>query len=220
MTEKKPWESYEEVATYLLNQFADHFGLECVEGKQCIPGKCGTEWEIDAKGVASNGEGFLIVECRRHTKSRLNQESLAGLAFRIQDTGANGGIIVSPLDLQLGAKKVAAYTNVQHANLDPNSTNVNFLLKFLNKIFIGAGVSVVASCTGAARAISSAAELEAVPVPERDVDYRRLPPAVGAQGLPGKPGPEMVFRVLGCGCPAEQHTDLGLGSSPAPPPCG
>ncbi len=137
MPEKKSWQSYEEVAAYLLNKFAEHFGLECVEGKQCIPGTSGTDWEIDAKGVADNGEGFLIVECKRYTKSRLDQERIGGLAFRIQDTGAIGGIVVSPLDLQDGAKKVAAHANIHHVILSPNSTPAQYFLQFLNDTFIG-----------------------------------------------------------------------------------
>ncbi len=137
MSEKKSWQTYEEVATYLLNKFAEHFSLECVEGKQHVPGTCGTDWEIDAKGVAKSGDGFLIVECRRYTTSRLDQESMAGLAFRIQDTGAQGGIVVTPLDLQEGAKKVAAYKNIHHVKLSPESTTTVYLLKWLKGIFIG-----------------------------------------------------------------------------------
>ena len=131
------WKSYEEVAQYLLNQFAEHFKLGRVEGKQIVPGESGTEWEIDAKGVKSDGEGFLIVECRRFTKSRLNQESMAALAFRIQDTGAQGGIVVSPLEPQSGAKKIAAYSNVKHVILDPKSTTSDYMMRFLNQIFVG-----------------------------------------------------------------------------------
>lgn len=135
--EKKAWESYEEVAQYLLNQFASKFGLGHVEGKQCVPGKSGTKWHIDAKGVANNGDGILIIECRRYTKSRLSQESLAAIAFRIQDTGANGAIVVSPLDLQSGAKLVAAHTKIQHVILDHTSTTTEYILRFLNQIFMG-----------------------------------------------------------------------------------
>jgi hypothetical protein len=87
----KKWESYEEVAQYLLNQLASHFALGHVEGKQVIPGESGINWQIDAKGVASDREGFIIIECRRYTKTKLSQESVAGLAYRILDTGASGG---------------------------------------------------------------------------------------------------------------------------------
>lgn len=133
----KKWESYEEVAQYLLNQFAESFALGSVEGKQVIPGQSGTNWEIDAKGIKIDSEGFLIIECRRYTKSRLNQESIGAIAYRIKDTGAEGGIVVSPLEFQKGAEIVAKYEGIQHVILDPKSTTTDYMLKFLNNIFIG-----------------------------------------------------------------------------------
>lgn len=141
----RTWKSFEQVAQYLLNQFAEHFKLGRVEGKQIVPGESGTEWEIDAKGVRSDGEGFIVIECRRYTKSRLNQESMAALAFRIQDTGAQGGIVVSPLELQSGAKKVAAYSNVQHVTLDSKSTTSDYMMWFINQIFVGISDTVTVS---------------------------------------------------------------------------
>lgn len=132
------WQSYEEVATYLLNQCAQEFGLSKVEGKQTISGlRSNTEWEIDAKGVNEGNEGFVIIECRRYTTSRLNQESIAALAYRILDTGAQGGIIVSPLGLQEGAEKVARAEKIVNVQLSPDSTPHEFAMQFLNKIFLG-----------------------------------------------------------------------------------
>lgn len=138
----KAWQSYEEVAQHLLNRFAEYFELGRVEGKQIVAGNSGAEWEIDAKGVSDGGEAFLIIECRRYTKSRLKQESVAALAFRIQDTGAKGGIVVSPLEPQSGAKKVAAFANIKHVTLDPQSTTSDYVLRFLNQVFVGLSASV------------------------------------------------------------------------------
>jgi hypothetical protein len=46
------WRTYEKVAVYLLNQFADALALKRVEGKQKVRGNITTvEWEIDGKGV-------------------------------------------------------------------------------------------------------------------------------------------------------------------------
>ena len=109
----KAWKTYEEVAKYLLDSHAKEFGLKKVEGKQSIPGNCsGTNWTIDAKGVNDNGEEFVIIECRRYTKSKQNQEKVGVLAYRIKDTGSSGGIIVSPLGLQSGAKKIASAADI------------------------------------------------------------------------------------------------------------
>jgi hypothetical protein len=132
------WETYEEVATYLLNQIAQEFGLAYVEGKQAVVGlESGTTWTIDAKGVCEDGESFFIIECRRYTTSRIDQEAVGGLAYRIRDSGAAGGIIVSPLGLQAGAAKVAAATQIHSVQLGPHSTTSEYIMRFLNLIMIG-----------------------------------------------------------------------------------
>lgn len=139
---QEKWQSYEEVARYLLNEFAVHFQLGIVEGKQLIPGASGTGWNIDAKGITSNGEGFVIIECRRRTSRRLCQEAVAGLAYRIVNTGAKGGIVVSPLEFQKGARKVARHSNIIHVKLDPKSTTTDYVMRFLNQVFVGRAAKV------------------------------------------------------------------------------
>ena len=137
-TKKTKWQSYEEVSRYLLNQIAHKFDLSHFEGKQKIGGKrSGTEWEIDAKGVKEGSDIFFIVECRRYTTSRQSQEKIGALAYRIQDTGASGGIIVSPLGIQEGGKKIAQSENIHEVILDANSTTENYIMRFLNDILVG-----------------------------------------------------------------------------------
>jgi len=116
MSQQTLWRNYEEVAQFLLGQMASHFGLGRVEGKQVVAG-ASSSWEIDAKGVRKDGHGFVIIECRRLTKQGVPQEQIAGLAFKIQDMGAAGGIIVSPLPLQSGAKNVANRQGVLEVQL-------------------------------------------------------------------------------------------------------
>ena len=137
MSQQTHWRNYEEVAQYLLGQMAAHFGLGRVEGKQLLAGVSGKSWEIDAKGVREDDQGFVIIECRRHTTQGLSQEQIAGLAFRIQDTGAVEGIIVSPLPLQSGAKKVAASQGIQEVQLSPDCTTTDYVLRFLERSIIG-----------------------------------------------------------------------------------
>jgi restriction endonuclease len=144
--EEKEWKTYEEVAVYLLNQIASELGLERVEGKQDVYGSRSlTKWEIDGKGVEADGEGFVIIECRRYTTSKQNQEKVAALAYRIKDAGANRGILVSPLGFQEGANKVAAAEGIVEVLMDANSTHADYMLRFLNKVFVGA--SDVAAAT-------------------------------------------------------------------------
>jgi hypothetical protein len=135
---KQTWRTYEEVATYLLNQFANEFGLTQVEGEQEIAGlRLGTNWKIDAKGVREGNEGFVIVECRRYMTSKQSQGKLASLSYQIHDTGAQGGIIVSPLGIQQGAAKIAASENILNVRIDANSTPTEFVMQFLNKLMVG-----------------------------------------------------------------------------------
>ncbi len=134
----KKWETYEEVSRYLLDEIAHKFDLSHFEGKQKIKGKrSGTKWEIDAKGIKEGSDIFFIVECKRHTKSRQSQDLIGSLAYRIHDSGASGGIIVSPLGMQEGAKKIAQAENIHEVQLDPKSTTENYIMKFLNDILVG-----------------------------------------------------------------------------------
>lgn len=136
------WRTYEEVAQFLLNQFASELGLGRVEGKQIVAGHAGTDWEIDAKAYRARNEAFLIVECRRYPRSRVSQEEIAGLAYRIKDTGAEGAIVVSPLGLQKGARLVARKECVSEVRLTPDSTTTDYVLQFLNRAFVGMSVKV------------------------------------------------------------------------------
>jgi hypothetical protein len=132
----------------LLNQFAREFGLDRVEGKQDVAGqRSGTSWEIDAKGVRERDGGFMIVECRRYTTSRICQDQAAGLAYRILDTGASGGIVVSPLGFQEGAAKVAASEGIFAVTLDPTSTPASFSIGFLGKFRAGGSLGLY-TCGG------------------------------------------------------------------------
>jgi len=138
------WKSYEEVAAYLLDQNAKEFGLDRVEGRQTLHGRrSGTNWQIDAKGIREGGEGFVIIECRRYTTSKQNQERMGSLAYRIIDSGADCGIIVSPMGIQEGAAKIATAENILNVQLDANSTPTEFAMRFLNKLMVGIAERVV-----------------------------------------------------------------------------
>ena len=135
--DKVRWQTYEEVAAYLLNKLAQHFGVGRFEGKQIVAGVCGTKWEIDAKGCADDNSRVIVVECKRHTKSGINQAITGSLAWTIQDIVADGGILVSPLGLQEGAKKVAANAKIVEVKLHQDSTTTEYMLQFLDQIHIG-----------------------------------------------------------------------------------
>lgn len=139
---EKNWRSYEDVAEHLLNEFALHFGLGRFEGKQILAGKSGTTWEIDAKGCAADGSHFVVVECKRHIGTGISQGITASLAWNIQDMGASGGILVSPLGLQEGAKKVAKSGKIVEVILNQDSTKLDYFLQFLNHVCLGVSETV------------------------------------------------------------------------------
>jgi hypothetical protein len=151
--ESSTWQSYEEVARYLLEKMADQLGLglQLVEGKQKLAGRSGTKWEVDAKGVKTEDGEIVIVECRRKPTSKLNQRAVGAFAYTIHDVGAAGGIIVTPIGLQKGGGIVGKYEGIHVIRLDESSTTTDYVLEFLNKVHIGASakpLTITATITG------------------------------------------------------------------------
>ena len=135
------WETYEQVAQKVISDLRRELSIDIVEGKQRLQGESGVTWEIDGKATAGGSDGFFVVEVRRHTTSGQKQEHLAALAYRIQDLGGAGGIIVSPLPLQHGAKIIAAHENIVEITLAADSTADNYMAKFLEHVFHRATVT-------------------------------------------------------------------------------
>jgi hypothetical protein len=131
------WKRYEAAVRQILDEFAHHFGIHRVEGKQSIRGlRSGTEWEIEAKGIPGQSKGFFIIECRRGTRSTLDQEQLGGLAYRIIDSGALGGIMVTSIGDQKGPLKVAKAAKIITVKLNAGATPKKFPLDFLGDLIL------------------------------------------------------------------------------------
>lgn len=139
------WQSYEDVARFLLRKLGDQLGLglATVEGKQKLIGDSGTEWEVDGKAVRADDGAIIVVECRRYPKSRLNQGQVAHLAYEIGDVGASGAIVVTPIGLQRGARLIAERENIKTVHLDADSTTEGYLLKFLGSVVVGPRAATV-----------------------------------------------------------------------------
>lgn len=135
MSERTVWETYEDAARAVVRDLVSELGLDSVEEKQIIHGRgSGTNWEIDGKGV--RGDGYFVIEARRKTSSRVKQEEMAALAYRVVDVGADGGILVSPLPLQEGAEKVARAGDIEHIRLAPGATPQDYVARFLDRIVV------------------------------------------------------------------------------------
>jgi hypothetical protein len=132
----KKWETYEQVATELLCRIQDQLGLSSVEPKQVVEGQA-TSWEIDAKGTRTGTGAIVVIECRRYPKSRLNQKEVAAIGRTIVDLGADGGIVVTPIGLQKGARALAKADNIVTVKLPADSSASSYILRFLNTVMAG-----------------------------------------------------------------------------------
>ena len=132
----KNWKVYECTAEKILKQLAVYFDLKEIIGKEKISGSSGTDWEIDVLAISNLSEKYVLIECRL-TKARQTQEKMGALAFKLQDTGAKSGIIVTPNPLQKGAALVANANNITHFKLSSHSTPNNFFAESLGKLFLG-----------------------------------------------------------------------------------
>jgi hypothetical protein len=89
--------------------------------------------------------GFVLIECRGFKASKQKQEKIGALAYRILDTGADGGIVVSPLGLQEGAERIANSENIISVQLSEESKRHDFVLRFLNRLMVGVENTTVCS---------------------------------------------------------------------------
>jgi hypothetical protein len=160
----RAYQTYEQVALHILNELKDRFGAEYFESSRKIKGnRSGRNWDIEGKGVCSEDGVFLIVECRRYTTSRLKAEHIGGIAYRIIDTGARGGIVVSPYPLQKGARKIAEAEKIHSVQLTADSTPEQYIVRLLKELIIrpapgvavGSGVDPVVTSRRTQSAISS-----------------------------------------------------------------
>ncbi|WP_291590067.1 restriction endonuclease [Comamonas sp. UBA7528] len=131
------WKTYEEIAALVLNQCATDFGIERVEGKQKVVAKSGTTFEVDARAWTEGDTAHLLVECKEHKNTRINQAITSALAWQIFDTDAKGGFLVSPNGLQSGARSVAKAANIHEIKLNPASTASAWFGEWLGKLRAG-----------------------------------------------------------------------------------
>jgi hypothetical protein len=131
---EKQWVTYEEVVAQLLDTFAAYFGVE--RNEVSLNNLPGTTYEVDGKGFSRGNLGYFFIECRRYINTSQSRADVCAFAFQVEDTGAIGGIIVSPLVLKEGLTIVSEAKNVkrvQHNGL----LDKHPLLSFLNSVMYG-----------------------------------------------------------------------------------
>ncbi len=142
MQSSKKWQTYEEVAAQLIKDLAGEFGLSDVEGKQILQGR-NTTWEVDGKGISERDQSIIVIECKRWLTKKPGQAELARLAYTIKDLRASGGLYVSPIGLQQGAKTIAEAEKVIEVTLDAESTITDMTLELLKKTIIRKSVEII-----------------------------------------------------------------------------
>jgi hypothetical protein len=141
MDSDKPqtWKSYEDAVRAIISQHREFFGLEFIEptsGK--VEGKSGYSWNIEIIGYTSDNRKIVLFEVRRKTTRNIEPKEAGELAYRIEDTGAEKGYFVTPLETRLssGAYKIANSEEIEHIQVSINSTPDNHLMRYLNNTFL------------------------------------------------------------------------------------
>ena len=98
---------YERLVKTLMTTTFEAIDAQAFHLKKYL-GKSGQHYEIDVSFEARIGvlELLVLVECKRYKRPVTVQE-VADFAYRIQDTGAHKGVLVSPHGFQRGALQVA-----------------------------------------------------------------------------------------------------------------
>ena len=135
------WSIYEDAARAAIMSLRRELGLVSVGGKAKAAGNSGATWELDARAWQDESGRFLLVEARRYRRSRLKQEDIAAVAFRVHDLGANGAIVVSPLPMQEGAKLVASHAHIEHIQLTAESTPELYLAEYMGQRYHGVAIT-------------------------------------------------------------------------------
>jgi len=134
-TRKPQWEQYEKLARQVLRDAKSTLKLSRVEPKQKMPGDSGTDWEIDLVAYDRGSEKLVLVECKMRSEDTLNQETVGGFAYRIQDARAKRGILVTTIGLQEGAKKIADHEEIATVLIDGDDDPENYVATVAGQIF-------------------------------------------------------------------------------------
>lgn len=137
------WKTYEDVARALVERFRDDLGVARVEAKQDLPGASGTKWEIEIVAYAKDDEKLVVFECRQKARDGIAQEEVGGFAYRVKDLGAAKGYFVTPIGFQRGAALVAEYEKIDLIKLSYDASVDDYVMQFLNRIFVGASDEIV-----------------------------------------------------------------------------
>lgn len=134
MSATKKWENYEQVAGQLLRDIKDRLSLSRIEPKQKRTGDA-TDWEVDVVAYEAHTEKLILVECKL-LSYRVDQRTMGSFAYSIKDSGAKGGIFVTTIGFQTGARKIANKEKIAQIILRGDSDVDNYVAELMNHIVI------------------------------------------------------------------------------------
>lgn len=150
MSRKQTWEKYEDVVRQVIDDIKSYLGLSIVNpDKKAFSKKDGGMCEIDVSAYDMGDGKLVLVECRNKNKP-LPQEEVHGFAYRIQQTNAKRGIIVTTIGFQEGARIAANGARIGLVRLEPNSTPDNYIAQLTQLLIIRVtdsfgGISMIAN---------------------------------------------------------------------------
>ncbi len=135
------WKNFEDVFRAILAMHMDFFELEEVEPtSKPIPGiaRKVKPWAIDVVGYRKGTNRLVLFEVKRRGRN-VEPEQAAGFAYRILDTEAEAGYIVTTMDRNLssGAKEIANYEKIGHIQLQKDSTPDDYVMRIADNMFVG-----------------------------------------------------------------------------------
>lgn len=135
------WKNFEDVFRAILAMHMNFFELEKVEPtSKPVPGHARKfkPWAIDVVGYRKGTKRLVLFEVKRRGRN-VEPEQAAGFAYRILDTEAEAGYIVTTMgrDLSSGAKEIADYEKIGHIQVEKDSTPDDYTMKIADNMFVG-----------------------------------------------------------------------------------
>jgi hypothetical protein len=80
---------------------------------------------------------IVLIECKRYPDRKVTQGEMGEQAYRIIETGAAGGLFVTAVGYQEGAKLVANAAKIGMATLNLDATEREYDLDIAGRLFFG-----------------------------------------------------------------------------------
>ena len=133
---------YEWVTRRIFHDLREYLGIDRMSSDRTKHvGTSGAEWTVDASCYRIEDDTLVILECRRKTNSKVEQEEVGGLAYRFMDIGADMAYMVTPIGFQKGAQKVANANKINMVTLNADATDTEYILAVADQLFRGLRVS-------------------------------------------------------------------------------